>query len=335
MSDFGWQALFEGTHASSLVSEGKADENFLKYLSDEKQVAFPWTMIDKITPRPDVKVQELLKKDGFKDNETIITRYNTYAAPYVNAEETQYLVVEDKFPNGRPQLEAAGIIFSDRETVDKIEKMKVGTCLNPLHTSLAIFGCLLGYETIHEEMKDEQLRKLVWDLGYKEGMPVVVHPGIMKPEEFLNDVLTKRFPNPFMPDSPQRIATDTSQKIPVRFGQTLQAYLLRPELKVKELNLIPLVFAGWLRYLMGVDDKGERFTQSPDLRLQELTSVMEGIQLSENTFNEGKLDQILQDRSIFVIDLYSSGLAEKIKSMFRSMIVGPGAVRETLRRYCS
>lgn len=322
-------------HAAALVSEGKADESFLKYLSDEEKVTFPWTMIDKITPRPDVKVQELLKKDGFEDTETIITRFNTYTAPFVNAEETQYLAVEDRFPNGRPRLEAAGILFVDRETVDKIEKMKVGTCLNPLHTALAIFGCLLGYETIHEEMKDEHLRKLVWELGYKEGMPVVVHPGIMQPEDFLNDVITKRFPNPFMPDSPQRIATDTSQKLPVRFGQTLQAYLLRPELKVEELNLIPLVFAGWLRYLMGVNDQGERFTQSPDPRLEELRSIMEGIRLSDDTFDAGKLDLILQDRSLFVIDLYACGLADKIKSMFQEMITGPGAVRETLRRYCS
>ena len=78
---------------------------------------------------------------------------NTYVAPFVNAEETEYLVIEDKFPNGRPELEKGGLIFTTRETVDKVEKMKVCTCLNPLHTALAVFGCLLDYNLISAEMK--------------------------------------------------------------------------------------------------------------------------------------------------------------------------------------
>ena len=63
-------------------------------------------------------------------------------------------MIEDDFPNGRPALEKAGFLFTDRETVEKAEKMKVCTCLNPLHTALAVFGCLLGYKKISEEMKD-------------------------------------------------------------------------------------------------------------------------------------------------------------------------------------
>ena len=38
-------------------------------------------------------------------------------------------------------------------------------------------------------------------------------PGVIDPQAFLREVLTQRLPNPFMPDTPQRIATDTSQKI--------------------------------------------------------------------------------------------------------------------------
>ena len=86
-----------------------------------------------------------MEEDGFEDTDLIITSKNTYTAAFVNAEETEYLVIEDTFPNGRPPLEKAGFIFTDRETVDKVEKMKVCTCLNPLHTALAIFGCLLSY----------------------------------------------------------------------------------------------------------------------------------------------------------------------------------------------
>ena len=76
-------------------------------------------------------MEELLKKDGLENLDPVITSKKTYVAPFVNAEESQYLVIEDSFPNGRPSLEKGGFIFTDRKTVDKVEKMKVCTCLNP------------------------------------------------------------------------------------------------------------------------------------------------------------------------------------------------------------
>lgn len=320
-------------HAKEMVAEKKADAGFIDYLCDETKVSFPWSMIDKITPRPDATVKELLEQDGFEDHELIITKFNSYTAAFVNAEETEYLIIEDKFPNGRPKLEAAGILFADRETVDRTEKMKVGTCLNPLHTALAVFGCLLGYKTIHDEMEDELLRKMVYRLGLKEGMPVVVDPGIIKPERFLNDVLTKRLPNPFMPDAPQRIATDTSQKIPVRFGQTLKAYQESANLDPGRLVVIPLVFAGWLRYLTAVNDNGEHFDLSSDPRLDELTGYLAAVKPGDMSVDLSAVDPILKDKSIFVIDLYECGMADRIKGMLKEMLAGPGAVRKTLEKY--
>ena len=181
-------------------------------------------MIDKITPRPDLGVKDMLEKSRVESMDIITTTKNTYIAPFVNAEEPEYLVIENLFPNGRPPLEEGGVIFTDRETVDKVEKMKVCTCLNPLHTALAIYGCLLGYTAIYEEMKDEQLKKMVEIIGYEEGLPVVINPGIIDPKAFLQEVLEVRLPNPFVPDTPQRIATDTSQKLAIRFGETIKAY---------------------------------------------------------------------------------------------------------------
>ena len=118
-------------------------------------------MIDKITPYPSEKIQEELKQDGFNDMDFVVSSRGSKYAPFVNAEKTEYLVVEDSFINGRPALEKTGVIFTDRATVDKVEKMKVCTCLNPLHTALAIFGCLLGYTSISSEMNSPYLRKLV------------------------------------------------------------------------------------------------------------------------------------------------------------------------------
>ena len=141
--------------AGAWVQAGFADEGFLAWLSDETKVSFPWTMIDKITPRPADSVTRTLEELGVEDMAPVQTEKHTYIAPFVNAEIPQYLVVEDRFPNGRPPLEKAGVYMTDRDTVNRTERMKVTTCLNPLHTALAVYGCLLGYTLIREEMKDE------------------------------------------------------------------------------------------------------------------------------------------------------------------------------------
>mgnify|MGYP002560784864 CR=1 FL=1 len=310
---------------------GKVDDDFVSYM--EEKVSFPWSMIDKITPRPDEKVKEMLEKDGFEDTDLIITSRNTYTAPFVNSEETGYLVIEDKFPNGRPPIDKAGILFTDRETVDKVEKMKVCTCLNPLHTALAIYGCLLSHTTIHGEMEDKELSTLVEKMCYQEGMPVVVNPGIIDPKDFANAVLTLRLPNPFMPDTPQRIVTDTSQKLPIRFGETIKSYIASDSLDVQSLTLIPLVLAGWCRYLMGINDEGQPFEQSSDPRLDEVKQYVKDVKLGEATDVHAVLSPILKDASIFAVDLYEAGLGEKIEGMFAELIAGPGAVRATLKKY--
>ncbi len=319
------------TYAEAWEKSGVAAKGFVEYLSDRTRVTFPWSMIDKITPRPDDTVREMLVADGFEDTDLIVTSKNTFTAPFVNAEETQYLAIEDTFPNGRPALEEAGVLYSDRETVDKIEKMKVCTCLNPLHTALAIYGCMLGYRKISEEMKDAELVSLITRMGYEEAMPVVVNPGIMKPEQFIGDVLTKRLPNPFMPDAPQRIATDTSQKLPIRFGETLKAYTAKG-LDVTRLTMIPLVLAGYARYLSGLDDDGNAFEQSPDPLLEELKTLTATYTLGGNN-DYGTLRKLYSRKDIFAVDLYEIGLGETIECMVRELYAAPGAVRETLRKY--
>lgn len=317
--------------AKAWTENKKAEEGFEEYINSDK-VSFTWSMIDKITPRPDASVEKILQEDGVEELEPVITSKNTYVAPFVNAEETEYLVIEDDFPNGRPNLTKGGLMFTDRETVDKVEKMKVCTCLNPLHTCLAIFGCLLGYGKISEEMKDTELKKLVEIVGYKEGIPVVVDPGILDPKEFIDTVLNVRVPNPFMPDTPQRIATDTSQKLAIRFGETIKAYAADEGRDVGDLKLIPLVLAGWLRYLMGIDDKGEKFTLSPDPLLEELCPYVAEIRLGDTEIEE-KIRPILESEKIFGVNLYELGMADQIVSYFKELLRKPGAIRETLKKY--
>ena len=314
------------TIAAEWVKNGLAPQGFSDWLASPS-VSFPWSMIDKITPRPDAGVAAMLKKDGYEDTDVVVTDKHTYIASFVNAEECEYLVIEDDFPNGRPALENSGVYFTDRETVNKVEKMKVCTCLNPLHTALAVFGCLLGYTLIADEMKDEDLVKLVKTIGYKEGLPVVVDPGIIEPKHFIDEVVEKRIPNPFMPDTPQRIATDTSQKLSIRFGETIKAYIASPELDVKTLKCIPLVFAAWLRYVMGVDDEGKAFEPSADPLLAYAQEKVKGIKLGDSNPDVG---DILSNEKIFGIDLRSIGMDKLVMDYFARMIKAPGAVREVL-----
>ena len=81
-------------------------------------------MIDKITPRPDSRVEEMLRADKIDGLDPVVTSKKTWIAPFVNAEECQYLVIEDAFPAGRLPLDKEGIIYTDRTTVDQVEKMK-------------------------------------------------------------------------------------------------------------------------------------------------------------------------------------------------------------------
>lgn len=320
------------TMAKEWNKKGFVEEGFVEYITDESRVSFPWSMIDKITPRPADSVCRELENAGIEDMAPVITSKKTYIAPFVNAEGPQYLVIEDKFPNGRPALEKAGVYMTDRDTVNKVERMKVTTCLNPLHTALAVYGCVLGYDLIADEMKDEQLNKLVHQIGPVEGMPVVTHPGILSPADFVKEVIEVRIPNPFMPDTPQRIATDTSQKVGIRYGETIKSYVAKYG-DAKKLTAIPLAIAGWCRYLLAVDDEGRAFELSADPMIPELTKQLEGIVVGKPETYTGQLKPILSNGNIFGIDLYEAGIGELIENMFAEEIAGPGAVRNVLKKY--
>ncbi|MDL2324887.1 mannitol dehydrogenase family protein [Ruminococcaceae bacterium OttesenSCG-928-A16] len=327
--------LYEAVHAFAVewAKNGFVQQGFVDYIENPGKVSFPWSMIDKITPRPDEGVKEMLNSLGFEDAEGIVTTKNTYVAPFVNAEETQYLVIEDQFPNGRPALDKGGILFTTRETVDKVEKMKVCTCLNPLHTALAIYGCLLGYTKISDEMKDADLVNLIRRVGYQEGLPVVVDPGVLSPKEFIDTVIEVRLPNPFMPDTPQRIATDTSQKLSIRFGETIKAYEKDAQLDVQSLVAIPLVLAGWCRYLMGVDDAGNAFEVSPDPMYNEVHKYLADIKVGQAGPFHTQLQPILSNQAIFGVNLYNVGLGERVEDIFAELVKEFGAIRSTLRKY--
>ena len=319
-------------YAGRWVADGLVPQGFLDYLNDETKVTFPWSMIDKITPRPHQKVKELLAADGFEDNNYIETERHTFTAPFVNAEEVQYLVIEDNYTNGRPPLHLGGALYTTRETVDKVETMKVTTCLNPLHTAMSIYGCMMGYTLISAEMADPDLRLFIQKLGYIEAMPVVTDPGVLNPYEFIGAVINRRLPNPFMPDAPQRIAMDTSQKLPIRFGETIKKYVARG-LDMSNLVLIPLTLAGYARYLKGIMDDGTPFEPSPDPMLSELQAIVAPLEVGKTEQDYSCLKALYSRKDVFGVDLYEAGLGRQIEGMVKELFAGRGAVRQTLHKY--
>ena len=319
-------------YAEKWVKEGLAPQAFLDYLNDSSKITFPWSMIDKITPRPHQKVQEMLAADGFEDNNYIETEKHTFTAPFVNAEEVQYLVIEDNYTNSRPPLDLGGALYTTRETVDKVETMKVTTCLNPLHTAMSIYGCMLGYTLISAEMADDDIRAFIQKIGYMEAMPVVTDPGVLNPYEFIGAVINRRLPNPFMPDAPQRIAMDTSQKLPIRFGETIKKYVARG-LDMANLQLIPLTLAGYARYLKGIKDDGTPFEPSPDPMLAELQAIVAPLQVGRADQDYSCLHDLYSRKDVFGVDLYEVGLGQQIEGMVKELFAGNGAVRATLHKY--
>ena len=329
--------------ADEWIGRGLAEKGFGDYLRDKNKITFPLTMIDRITPNPDKEAGRRLKALGIADAEPFRTRGGTAMAPYANTEETWYWVVEDDFPAGRPPLEKAGVYMADKDTVNAADQMKVTTCLNPLHTALAVFGMLLGYPTMSKTIADPELKALVTRLGYVEGLPVVEDPGIFSPKEFLRQVIEIRVPNPGLPDMPARICADTSQKIPVRYGITISKYIRAKDLDTADLEAIPLIIAAWLRLLIGsdgngTDDAGRPVKLSPDPRLEELQRILVDIPLNGSVKKETlttTIKSILADTSIFGTDLNATPLADKIETFLAAMCQGNGAVASTLHKAAS
>ncbi|MFV0255383.1 MAG: mannitol dehydrogenase family protein [Erysipelotrichaceae bacterium] len=308
--------------ATRLYEINIVEYNFIEYI--KTRVAFPISMIDKITPQPSKRVALELEKKGFEGMEILKTSKQTYIAPFVNSEETEYLVVEDNFVNGRPQFEKAGVYITSYNQVNAIEKMKVSACLNPLHTTLAILGCLLNYSNISDEMKDKELKKIISILGYDEGLKVVEKDLIINPKKFIDNVINVRLTNENIGDTPQRIAKDTSLKLNVRFGETIKSYVKSEDLDVNELEVIPLVIALWIRYLNGRDDLNNLIDRSPD-------PILGKYPLIENAKIGDKPDIKPLLNEVFDFDIYSI-MGEKIEEKYYELLMSNGKVRELIKQ---
>ena len=118
----------------------------------------------------------------------------------------------------------------------------------------------------------------------------------------------------------------------IRFGETIKAYVERFG-DASTLTAIPLGIAGWLRYMLAVDDEGKAYELAPDPMNEEIQEQLSDIVIGKPETFKDQLKPILSNERLFFTDLYKDGVGRKIEDMFREMIAGTGAVRATIHKY--
>jgi fructuronate reductase len=213
-----------------------------RYVADS--VAFPATMVDRIVPATtDADRARIALATGFEDAWPVVTEaYNNW-------------VVEDNFPQGRPQWDATFV--SD---IAPFELMKL-RLLNGAHSTMAYLGYLAGLETIADCMKDEALAHLVAHLMDHEVTPTLAVPPGADIDSY-KQALLRRFRNPGLRHRTWQIAMDGSQKLPQRLLGTI-----RDRLKAgQSIDALALGVAAWMRYVTGIDENGQPIDVRDPLR---------------------------------------------------------------------
>jgi fructuronate reductase len=208
-------------------------EEFIRH-----EVAFPSTMIDRIVPATTAEDRSFVGSAlGFED-----------AWPVVTEPFTQW-VIEYRFPAGRPDLEKVGVQLV--EDVSPYELMKL-RMLNGSHSTLAYLGYLAGYEHISEVVAQPAFRALAGRLMSEEAIPTLA----MDRQTLLayRDALLDRFSNPALKHRTWQIAMDGSQKLPQRLLGTIRENLSAG----RSIACAALGVAAWMRYVTGIDEKGNR-----------------------------------------------------------------------------
>lgn len=216
-------------------------------------VAFPNSMVDRITPQTTEADREMVRDEfGIED-----------AWPVV-CEPFRQWIIEDEFSNGRPPLEQVGAQFTS--DVHPYEMMKL-RLLNAGHSAMGYLGFLAGYPYIHEIMADDLFREYLRRLMDQEVTPLLAPvPGIDLAE--YKATLLTRFANPTIKDQTTRICLDGSSKVPKFVLPSLHEALAagRPA------TLLTLAVAGWFRYLRGEDEQGRPYAID-DPRAEELQAL--------------------------------------------------------------
>ncbi|MGY5957191.1 fructuronate reductase [Kosakonia sp. BK9b] len=211
----------------------------------EANVTFPSTMVDRIVPAVTAEtLEKIAQLTGVRD------------PAGVACEPFRQWVIEDNFVAGRPAWEKAGAeLVAD---VIPFEEMKL-RMLNGSHSFLAYLGYLAGYQHINECMEDENYRRAAHALMLKEQAPTLQVKGVDLAH--YADLLIARYSNTALRHRTWQIAMDGSQKLPQRMLDSVRWHRVHQH----DFSLLALGIAGWMRYVGGVDEKGQAIEVSDPL----------------------------------------------------------------------
>ncbi len=285
-----------GQRDSASTSEGLA--NWI-----ETHVAFPSTMVDRITPATTAA-----------DLEDFATISGSYDPALVIHEPFRQWVIEDNFPQGRPGWHLAGVqMVAD---VERHELMKL-RCLNGTHSALAYLGYLAGYETISDAVADPAFTRLCERLWQDEILPTVPQPEGEDLPAYCA-ALMSRYYNPAIQHRTWQIAMDGSQKLPQRILGTLR--------DIVAVGGTPkglcLVIAGWMRYVAGTNEAG----QAIDVR----DPMADQLKVAARSANP--VTALLSIEAIFGSDLAGNAdVVAAIQSAYQQLLADGAA--KTVRAY--
>jgi mannitol 2-dehydrogenase len=203
----------------------------------EQNCTFPNSMVDRITPATTDEHRSILS-----DSFGVIDAWPVVTEPF------HQWVVEDSFVNGRPSWERVGVQMTS--DVTPYEKMKI-RLLNGSHQALCYAGLLLGHETVHQAMADDDVRKYIWNLMDREVSPLIPEMEGIDLQEYKSCVI-QRFANPSIKDPLARIAMESSARMPKFILPSILEQLSRGA----PVPLLSFAVACWFRFLAGRDDRG-------------------------------------------------------------------------------
>ena len=203
----------------------------------ERNVAFPNSMVDRITPATTDRERALLASDfGIAD-----------AWP-VFCERFKQWVLEDNFPAGRPPLEDVGVQFVPDVAPYELMKIRI---LNGGHATIAYPAALMDIHFVHEAMENELVLEFLRKVEREEIIPVV--PPV--PDTDLGayyELIETRFANPKIGDTVTRLCLDGSNRQP-KFILPSATDRLAAGASVTGLALVSAL---WARYCYGETDSG-------------------------------------------------------------------------------
>ena len=201
-------------------------------------VAFPNSMVDRITPATTDRERELLaSKFGITD------AWPVYCEPF------KQWVMEDHFPAGRPALEKVGVQFVPEVAPYELMKIRI---LNGGHATIAYPAALMDIHFVHEAMENDLVRRFLEKVEREEIIPVV--PPV--PDTDLGgyyELIESRFANPRIGDTVTRLCLDGSNRQPKFILPSARDRLTAGA----SVTGLALVSALWARYCYGTTDSGK------------------------------------------------------------------------------